>query len=614
MSESPAARILVVEDSPTQCAALEALLQRHAFDVVATHSGEEALALLEERSFDLVLSDIIMPGISGYEVCARIRATPGLREVPVVLMTGLSDPRDIIRGLECGAANYITKPFDPDYLVARLRHVLANRELRKRSRDGAGVEVLFMSETFHVSADRETILDLCLSSYEELVRTNQAVRTAEHRSRFLAEASQVLASMLDYERAFQSLAALAVPELADLCIVDELAADGEVRRAAVVHEEPAHAGMIERLRHGPPFTVDGGHPAACAMRERRSLVVTRPQGEQSAPGNDEGFHDLVHGLGFRSCMIVPLAARDRVLGAVTFIAMQSGREYRAEDLLVAEDLARRAAMTIDNARLVDDLHRSRAAVEVQRAEAERAREEAELANRSKSEFLAMMSHELRTPLNAISGYAQLLREGVSGPVNENQQQNLQRIERNGAHLLSLINDVLNFAKLEAGRIELRLTDVPVDEVLSGVEALIRPQLQAKGLRYEYFSGSPDVTVHADQEKLLQIVLNLLTNSLKFTEAGGLIRLRWQANSEICIYVDDTGVGIAPEKLASVFEPFVQVAERYRRDNEGVGLGLAISRDLARSMGGELSAESEPGRGSSFLLRLPRRPLGVLGPE
>jgi signal transduction histidine kinase len=240
------------------------------------------------------------------------------------------------------------------------------------------------------------------------------------------------------------------------------------------------------------------------------------------------------------------------------------------------------------------------------ADAQQARDAAQQANRAKGDFLAVMSHELRTPLNAIGGYAEILQLGIYGEVNEKQSDALMRIVRSQQMLLSLINDVLNFAKLDAGQVQYRMTDVPLDEVLSGAESLVAPQLEAKRLVYSFGWCDPTLRVRADREKLLQIVLNLLSNAIKFTAPGGTIGLTCEASDQwIRIRVRDSGVGIPPERIEAIFDPFVQVDRALNRPHEGVGLGLSISRDLAQGMGGTLSVQSVVGEGSTFTLRLRR---------
>jgi PAS domain S-box-containing protein len=241
-------------------------------------------------------------------------------------------------------------------------------------------------------------------------------------------------------------------------------------------------------------------------------------------------------------------------------------------------------------------------------EAQVARAEAEAANKAKTEFLAVMSHELRTPLNAIGGYAELLEMGLRGPVTPAQLEDLRKIRRSQRHLLGLINDIMNFARIETGHVSLSFDNVSVNETLAVLDALTEPQVASKGIHYEHGRCDPGLTVWADKEKTRQILINLVSNAIKFTPAGGSIRIECdQVDGTVKFLVRDTGRGIPKDKLEAIFEPFIQVNRQFTREQEGVGLGLSISRDLARMMNGELTAESEEGVGSTFTLTLPREP-------
>jgi signal transduction histidine kinase len=253
-----------------------------------------------------------------------------------------------------------------------------------------------------------------------------------------------------------------------------------------------------------------------------------------------------------------------------------------------------------------DLQLAMEATERARREALDAQQEAERANRAKSDFLAVMSHELRTPLNAIGGYAELLQMGLHGSLNDAQNDAINRILRGQNRLLTLINDVLNFAKLDAGQLSYQIDDISLDEVLSGMETLIGPQLRAKALDFRYEQCDSSIVARADRDKVEQIVLNLLTNAIKFTPSGGTVRVECHASGEkVQIHVADTGVGIQEERLVSIFEPFVQADRALSRPSEGVGLGLAISRELARAMGGDIEVSSVVNVGSTFVVSLPR---------
>lgn len=272
---------------------------------------------------------------------------------------------------------------------------------------------------------------------------------------------------------------------------------------------------------------------------------------------------------------------------------------------VISEITERRRGERERAKLLANTERARKEAEISRLEAEAARSEAEEASRVKSEFLAVMSHELRTPLNAIDGYAELIELEVRGPITAAQREDIRRIRRSQKHLLSLINDVLNFVRLDSGTVRYEIRAFDLADAIREVEDVTTPQLQAKRLRYVRRDHNGALRVRADREKVEQILVNLMTNAIKFTQPDGEIVLACEAvGDRTKVRVSDTGRGIPADKLSAIFEPFVQVARSAGAPNEGVGLGLAISRDLSRAMGGDLVAESAIGEGSTFTLTLP----------
>jgi PAS domain S-box-containing protein len=281
---------------------------------------------------------------------------------------------------------------------------------------------------------------------------------------------------------------------------------------------------------------------------------------------------------------------------------RAAHERAIEDArrLAAQEAARDAAEA-----QADELRSLTEQLQMQTGQLERQKEESENANRVKSEFLAAMSHELRTPLNAIGGYAQLIQLGLSGPVTEMQHEQLDRIQKSQQHLLSVINDILNHSRIEAGKVTYEIAPFPVREAIRAVEPMVEPLAGSKGLSLNICIPSTDLVVQADSTKVEQILINLLSNAVKFSDAGTIEVTCGGTSESVWISVRDTGVGIDAEHLETIFAPFAQVGRSLASPKEGTGLGLSISRNLAVAMHGGLSVESQPGVGSVFTLTLPR---------
>ena len=427
-------------------------------------------------------------------------------------------------------------------------------------------------------------------------------RKPERRALFLADMSRRLFESLDYEETLSNVARLAMPELGAWCIVDLLTEAGNVERLGIIHPDSSLEPLARELevKYPPRATDLIGAPRI--LETQQPELVSEVTDEMLAECHyDKRQVGILRALGIASYMIVPLKARDRLLGSITFISTDRNVRYTPKDLLFAEDLAGRAAMAMDNARLYREAEKAR-------EEAVAAVARATFADRAKTDFLATMSHELRTPLNAIAGYAELLELGMRGPVSEQQREAIARIRRSQQHLLGIVNDVLTFAKTETGRIPIHVESTPVAVAIESAHFLVGPMFEANDIRFSVRESDPGLSVIADRDRLQQILVNLFSNAAKFSSRGGAVTVTFEARDHlVAIMIHDEGKGIDEKLHETIFEPFMQISAGLTRTAEGSGLGLAISRELARLMGGDVTVESQPAKGSTFTLTLPLSP-------
>jgi PAS domain S-box-containing protein len=413
-------------------------------------------------------------------------------------------------------------------------------------------------------------------------------RRSEDYSRLLAEASTLLASSLDLEVMLAGIGRLACQRFADAVVIDLEDETGTLARAAAVECDARRPRLLDRVRSVTPdrSSWSDKHPIARALREQQTIrleSVTAADRDEMARTDEHRV--LLHDIGLSAVIVAPLVARGRVLGAVSFLRTTTRPGYDVAEQFIGEELARRTATAIENAQLY------RAAV---------------AASEAKSTFLASMSHELRTPLTAIIGYEELLADGITGPVTDPQRHQLGRIKASATHLLGLIDEILTYSRVEAGSERPHFESLCVQTALEEAASIVEPLVSDRGLTLELAlePSAKGAHVQTDAQKVRQILVNLLSNATKFTERGTIALGARQEGRQLLFYVRDTGIGIAEEHQHRIFEAFWQVNSRATRKIAGTGLGLTVSRRLAQMIGGELTVDSAPGRGSTFTLELP----------
>jgi signal transduction histidine kinase/DNA-binding response OmpR family regulator len=560
-------RILVVDDKPDKAMAIESIVTELG-DVVTAHSGKDALRCLMSQTFAVILLDVNMPVMDGFETAELIRNRETSQRTPIIFITSFYDA-DVhkARAYTLGAVDYILAPVIPEVLKAKV---------------SVFVELYRKTEEVRLRADERVQL-----MQEQMARVAaEAARAAavesERRAAFLAEASRLLASSLEYEATLQRVAQLTVPEVSDYCAVSMVKDDGELHCLAVAHYDPEKAAYARAA--GNRYRPDPEDPLPRVIRTGTPVLVQDINDDLLKRSGIQGVHlDVIRHLGLKSYMIVPLCARERTLGALTFATAESDRQLNQKDLALAEDLGRRAATAIDNARLYN---------------------EAQQANRMKDDFLAVVSHELRTPLTPILGWTKMLRNDSFDA--ESMSHALEIIERNARAQAKLIEDLLDVSRIITGKLRLNVRSIDMISLLDNSIDSLRPAADAKEIEIKKDFVVDFISLNADAERLQQIFWNLLSNAIKFTPHGGAIEVKcFEADGNINVQIRDSGRGISSKFLPYVFERFRQADSSTTRAFGGLGIGLAIVRHLAELHGGTVVADS-PGenQGATFTVSLP----------
>jgi signal transduction histidine kinase/DNA-binding response OmpR family regulator len=575
-AERPAC-ILIVDDERQNRELLKVMLAPEGFLLLTAGGGEEALAIVERQPPDLVLLDVMMPGMDGFQVAEKIKGNPATNSVPVIMVTAMDDHGARMLGLSAGVEDFLTKPVDRAELRVRVRNLLRLKTYGDKLRG-----TLAALESANEKLDRRT---------REIESAQAIADAATARLARLQKITAALGNTVTQDGVADSVLREAIVALE--CDAGAVVVKGEEgEELTLLRESGSLDALMRSFRHTrPPRTLG---PYARAVGKCRATYL---ESFEEMLAQYPAFQD-VNKIDSRGAWIfLPLEIDGQAVGALAF-GFAGPRQFTLLDRQFADTVSRYCAQALDRVRL-----RIAAAAAV--TEAGDARMMAEHANNAKTVFLRAMSHELRTPLNAISGYTEILELGIRGVVNPEQTKDLGRIKRAAAYLLRLINDVLTIARLEGAR-PLQLISIAVNPVLAEVEGLCALQAKAKDLTLTVTPCEGEILVAADAERFQQILLNLITNAVKFTARGGTIEVTCDGDTGMARFlVKDTGIGVRLIDIDRVFEPFVQIDRHLTTETQqGVGLGLSISRELARAMHGDLTLESAEGVGSTFTLTLP----------
>ncbi len=577
--------IVIAEDSLTQAERLKYMLESFGYEVSHGIDGMEALALVRKRKPLMVIADILMPGMDGYEMCRQIKTDEKLCDIPVILLTSLSDTTDVIKGLECGADCYVMKPFKEQYLLSRINHILENKHLVLSKKPQRSLDIFFAGRNYKIQSNPLQILNLLLSTYDSAIQKNLELAEKEKELMLM---NQVL------ERKIEEKKNELKTELAQRMEAEKILKKSEEKYRELV--DNALIGIFISTVQGKILFANEAFRIMLEYESVKELSAVNFQVLYKDPAN-----------------IISLLSRLRKSGKVNELEVEFVTKTGITKHMI---LSARLEGDIFSGMILDITSRKLAEERLTKYQNEliNAKEKAERSERLKTAFLANMSNEILTPMNTLIGFSDLLSDPDLPAEKLTEYTN--QIHKSGNYLINLIDNVIDIAKVESGEVKISLSECKINLMLLDLYAYYSQEIREKGkekihIYLKRANKEKDFAIFTEPYRLKQVLSNLIGNAVKFTDSGS-IEFGYNISDEgnlktgptIHFFVKDTGKGIPKEKLDLIYDRFRYSDEFYTKPYDGAGLGLPISKAYVELLGGRMWSNSEVGKGSEFHFTLP----------
>jgi signal transduction histidine kinase/DNA-binding response OmpR family regulator len=605
--------ILLVDDRAENLLALEAMLEPLGQNLVKAQSGEDALKYLLRQDCAVILLDVQMPGMDGFETAELIRGRDRSKHTPIIFLTAINtSDTHVSRGYRIGAVDFLLKPIEPDILISKVAvFVDLGQKADKIAHQADELEVTIhaLEQQIDERVRTEAALRRARDQLEQRVRertaglaaANQTLRAeiaererAERALRFLAQASSLLAESIEYEERLAHVAQLAVPAIADWCLIDVLEEREHLRHAAFAAVDQSKEVLAREHLRRYPFDPGAPHGALQVLRTRRPELCAQVTNELPiGSAQDPQYQELLRSIGLKSFISVPLEARGRVLGVLTIAISESDRRYQPADLALAEDLAHRIAAAIDNAQLY------RAAQD---------------SIRMRDVFLSVAAHELRTPLTSLLGYTQLVerRAEHASTISDRDRQALRVVADQATRLSKMVTSLLDISRLQLGQLSIEPMPLDLGALAARLVEQARPLLLQHSI--DYIGIGAPALISGDELRLEQALQNLIQNAIKYSPDGGAITVRVASDAtRASVVVTDSGIGIPPEALSQLFQRFYRAPNVDPQHISGLGVGLYVVKEIVELHCGTVDVSSKVGVGSTFTISIPllMQPAGII---